>query len=188
MLRNGEPWFVATDVCRVLKIDRSKGLDKLGPSEKVVSDTSLKRGSPPVLINEAGLYHIVMRCDKPDARPFQDWVTKTVLPTIRKEGVYVQGEEKVATATNLNELESLQEQMLALMARKETILTAKLQEAEERLKVVERSREGRGAMQGPPSHRHVSGGKYQEHEGQRSVSGPDCSGAWYCPIWRLPPP
>lgn len=85
VLRNGEPWLVASDVCRVLRIDRSKGLLKLGPDEKVVSNTSLNRGSPPVLINEAGLYRLIMRCDKADARPFQDWVTKTVLPTIRKE-------------------------------------------------------------------------------------------------------
>ena len=91
-----------------------------------------RQNKPPrlSLISEAGLYVLVIRSDKPDALPFQDWVTKVVLPTIRKEGVYVRGEEKIETAESVDELEALQEQMLALAARKASIL-------EERLKVAE---------------------------------------------------
>lgn len=48
------------------------------------------------LISESGLYKLVMRSDKPAAREFQDWVTRTVLPAIRKDGMYVMGEENVA--------------------------------------------------------------------------------------------
>uniref|UniRef100_UPI0030D8A3D7 BRO-N domain-containing protein n=2 Tax=Pseudomonas sp. EA_35y_Pfl2_R5 TaxID=3088690 RepID=UPI0030D8A3D7 len=48
-------------------------------------------------ISESGLYKLVMRSDKPDARAFQDWVTRVVLPAIRKDGSYVLGEEKVVT-------------------------------------------------------------------------------------------
>lgn len=48
------------------------------------------------LISESGLYKLVMRSDKPEAREFQDWVTRVVLPDIRKDGAYIMGEEKVA--------------------------------------------------------------------------------------------
>ena len=62
-------------------------------------------------------------------------MTKVVLPTIRKEGVYVRGEEKIETAKSVDELEALQEQMLALAARKASILEERLKAAE--AKVVE---------------------------------------------------
>jgi prophage antirepressor-like protein len=48
------------------------------------------------LICESGLYKLIMRSDKPEAARFQGWVTQDVLPTIRKTGAYVMGEEKVA--------------------------------------------------------------------------------------------
>ncbi|MET4634919.1 BRO-N domain-containing protein [Kaistia defluvii] len=50
-----------------------------------------------VLITESGLYKLVMRSDKPKAKEFQNWVTQVVLPSIRKDGGYVMGEEKLAT-------------------------------------------------------------------------------------------
>ncbi len=49
------------------------------------------------IISESGLYKLVMRSDKPQAKAFQDWVTRDVLPAIRKDGGYIMGEEKVAT-------------------------------------------------------------------------------------------
>lgn len=49
------------------------------------------------VISESGLYKMVMRSNKPEARLFQDWVTQVVLPAIRKDGAYILGEEKVAT-------------------------------------------------------------------------------------------
>jgi prophage antirepressor-like protein len=48
------------------------------------------------LVSKSGLYKLIMRSDKPQARAFQDWVTRVVLPAIRKTGGYVVGEEKVA--------------------------------------------------------------------------------------------
>ncbi|WP_165943338.1 BRO-N domain-containing protein [Roseicella aquatilis] len=50
-----------------------------------------------VIITEAGLYRLVLRSDRPEAKPFQKWVTGTVLPSIRKNGGYVAGQEKLAT-------------------------------------------------------------------------------------------
>ena len=50
------------------------------------------------LASESGLYKLIIRSNKPEARPFQDWATRDVLPAIRKDGGYIMGEEKVATA------------------------------------------------------------------------------------------
>jgi hypothetical protein len=49
------------------------------------------------LVSESGLYKLIMRSDKPEAREFQNWVTKVVLPAIRKDGMYVKDEEKILT-------------------------------------------------------------------------------------------
>lgn len=63
--------------------------------EKAKSD--LGSGRLVNLISESGLYKLVMRSEKPQAKAFQDWVKKDVLPAIRKDGGYIMGEEKVAT-------------------------------------------------------------------------------------------
>lgn len=55
------------------------------------------RMHPMSIISESGLYKLINRSDKPQAKPFQDWVNKVVLPAIRKDGGYILGEEKVAT-------------------------------------------------------------------------------------------
>jgi len=47
------------------------------------------------MVSESGLYKLIMRSDKPQAKAFQDWVTRSVLPAIRKDGMYVMGEEKM---------------------------------------------------------------------------------------------
>lgn len=62
------------------------------------------RAKTVVLISESGLYKLIMRSDKPQARAFQEWVTRHVLPAIRKDGAYVMGEEKVVSGalTTLN--------------------------------------------------------------------------------------
>ena len=57
------------------------------------------RGRPNKLINESGLYKLIMRSDKAEAKAFQDWVTRDVLPAIRKDGGYIDGEEKVVSET-----------------------------------------------------------------------------------------
>jgi prophage antirepressor-like protein len=47
-------------------------------------------------MSESGLYKLIMRSDKPAARSFQNWVSRVVMPSIRKDGLYIAGEEKVA--------------------------------------------------------------------------------------------
>ncbi len=60
-------------------------------------DLGLNPGRDLTLISESGLYKLIMRSDKPEAKSFQNWVTRDVLPAIRKDDMYVQGEEKVKT-------------------------------------------------------------------------------------------
>lgn len=120
--REGSAWFVAKDVLLVLGLSTAAVIqhtNKLDDHEKDLSLIKTLGGAQKGwLISESGLYKLIMRSDKPNARPFQDWVTKVVLPTIRKEGVYIRGEEKIATARSLSELEDLREQMLNLAGRK----------------------------------------------------------------------
>ncbi|MCB8840038.1 BRO family protein [Aurantimonas sp. VKM B-3413] len=95
----GAPWFVAADVCRVLEIaNKTTAIRPLSSDEKGVEPIYTPGGTQRTsVISESGLYKLVMRSDKPQARAFQDWVTRDVLPAIRKDGAYVMGEEKVAT-------------------------------------------------------------------------------------------
>ena len=97
---DGAPWFVAADVCRVLgyahiNTSMTRIVGPLGPEEKRRAPKSPSLGKQPLIVSESGLYRLIMRSDKPIARQFQDWVTREVLPAIRKDGAYIAGEEKV---------------------------------------------------------------------------------------------
>lgn len=94
---DNNPWFVAKDVCSVLGLTHvTKALLLLDDDEKGLTPIHTLGGAQQLLIiSESGLYKLIMRSDKPEARAFQDWVTKTVLPAIRKDGAYIMGEEKV---------------------------------------------------------------------------------------------
>ena len=71
--------------------------NSLGLTDRVI-ETLFDNQAPSItLISEGGLYNIIMRSDKPEAQKFQNWVTQDVLPAIRKDGMYVQGEERVCT-------------------------------------------------------------------------------------------
>jgi prophage antirepressor-like protein len=74
------------------------------------------RGQAPWLITKAGLFRLVMKSRKPEAEDFQAWVTDVVLPSLSKDGSYVQGEEKVATG-EMTEDELVLKAMLALQAK-----------------------------------------------------------------------
>lgn len=93
----GAPWFVATDVCRVLY--KQEAIDRYGATRylKFLSEDEIRRvprstinltdgGTRILVLSESGLYKLIMRNDKPQAHPFQDWVTREVLPSIRKTG------------------------------------------------------------------------------------------------------
>lgn len=84
----GEPWFVAKDVCDILEISNpSDALKRLDDDER--SRFNLGRQGEMNIINEAGLYALVLGSRKPEARESKRWVTHEVLPSIRKHGAYM---------------------------------------------------------------------------------------------------
>lgn len=88
---DGEPWWVLKDVCDVLEIQDvrrvAERLDGDEWSQTPVTD-ALGRQQNSYIINESGLYNVILRSDKPQAKPFRKWVTNEVLPSIRKTGGY----------------------------------------------------------------------------------------------------
>ncbi|SFA41793.1 BRO family, N-terminal domain [Paracoccus halophilus] len=97
MTLDGTPWFVVRDVLNVLGIKYTgNGLSNMDQNHVCDFKIPGQRGRPNKLVNEAGLYRLVLRSDKKEAKAFQDWVTGTVLPAIRKDGAYVMGEERLA--------------------------------------------------------------------------------------------
>lgn len=88
--RSGEPWFVAADVCRALGLDSTgKALTRLDDDEKGVNSIHTLGGSQMMtIINESGLYALVLGSRKPEAKAFKRWVTHEVLPAIRRTGRY----------------------------------------------------------------------------------------------------
>ena len=91
---NGEPWFIAADVCRALEIGNSRqALTRLDDDEKntVILNDGIPGNPNMTIINEAGLYALVLSSRKPEAKAFKRWVTHEVLPTIRQHGAYMTG-------------------------------------------------------------------------------------------------
>nr|DAT17982.1 MAG TPA: repressor domain protein [Caudoviricetes sp.] len=83
----GEPWFVLADLCKVLELSNpSKVAQRLDEDER--SNFKLGRQGYGVVVNESGMYAVILRSDKPQAKPFRKWVTSEVLPSIRKTGNY----------------------------------------------------------------------------------------------------
>lgn len=88
---DGEPWFVAKDVCGALGVGNSRqALARLDDDEKGVISTDTPGGEQRVqTVNEAGLYTLVLSSRKPEAHAFKRWVTHDVLPAIRRTGGYM---------------------------------------------------------------------------------------------------
>ncbi|MCI7493999.1 MAG: Bro-N domain-containing protein [Ruminococcus sp.] len=87
---NGEPWFVLSDVCKVLELSSPhKVAERLDGDEKGRNQIPTLGGVQEMaVVNESGLYTVILRSDKPQAKPFRKWVTSVVLPSIRKTGSY----------------------------------------------------------------------------------------------------
>lgn len=95
VLIDGDPWFMLADVCRVLSIvnvgDAATSLDddeKSQVSSNIGSTDVARGGRDPWVINESGLYSLILRSRKPQAKSFKKWVTSEVLPSIRQTGQY----------------------------------------------------------------------------------------------------
>jgi anti-repressor protein len=91
IVKDGEPFFVAKDVCDILGLkDVSMSLQKLDNDEKLIQKLFVSgQNRDTWTINESGLYSLILRSNKPQAKQFKKWVTGEVLPTIRKHGAYL---------------------------------------------------------------------------------------------------
>ena len=107
---NGDPWFLAKDVCNVLGV-RTNNIraivdeDEVRPIPNdysvVIGGISTENGGKaPLIVSEPGLYKLIMRSRKPVAKPFQRWVTHDVLPAIRRTGGYNMKASLEALATS----------------------------------------------------------------------------------------
>ncbi|MGC0415427.1 BRO family protein [Embleya sp. AB8] len=113
-----DPWFCANDVCKILEHSNSRAaVGILDTDERIVVDISktagqgntvskgygINRGNPNMtFVSESGLYTLILRSNKPEAKPFRRWVTREVLPTIRRTGRYTP-----ATPTTSGNTESM---------------------------------------------------------------------------------
>lgn len=94
-MKDGEPWFVAADVCKALEIGNSRmATDRLDDDEKMTvnltdSHSGQRGGAQKITaVNEPGLYTLVLGSRKPQAKEFKRWITHEVIPSIRKHGAY----------------------------------------------------------------------------------------------------
>lgn len=93
VMQNGAPWFVAADVCECLEIDRTQ-TRRLDEDEKGVYSIQTPGGEQDMsIVNEPGLYSLILGSRKPEAKAFKRWITHDVIPSIRKHGGYIAGQE-----------------------------------------------------------------------------------------------
>ncbi|HCD9529100.1 TPA: phage antirepressor protein [Acinetobacter baumannii] len=90
---DGEIWFVLSDVCNVLEIGNVSMAASRLDAEEITLSTIEGSHRPTNLVNESGLYSLVLTSRKPEAKQFKKWVTSDVLPSIRKNGGYISGQE-----------------------------------------------------------------------------------------------
>lgn len=90
-----EVWFVAKDVCKALKhTNTTMAMQMLEEDER--TKLSLGRAGETNCINESGLYTLIIKSNLPKAKKFRKWVTSEVLPSIRKNGGYIDGQEHLS--------------------------------------------------------------------------------------------
>ena len=93
-----EPWFVAADVCKALEIGNpTDAMRRLDADERtLVSIEGASNGLSVNAVNEPGLYTLVLGSRKPEAKAFKRWITHDVIPSIRKNGGYIAGQETLS--------------------------------------------------------------------------------------------
>ena len=116
-LINGEPWFVAADVCKALGLTQiSRAMSRLDEDEggllKVPHPQNRERMIEVNAVNEPGLYHLILCSSKPEAKVFKRWITHEVIPSIRKHGGYMTDGLLVQVMENPSVIYQLAERML----------------------------------------------------------------------------
>ena len=125
--QGGEPWFVGKDVAEILgysDLNKAVAMHVEDDDKKLNDKTSPSFGQRgTTLINESGLYSLILSSKLPDAKKFKHWVTAEVLPAIRKTGGYIAGSEKMSDAE--------------LMAKAVLVAQATIKERDARIKELE---------------------------------------------------
>ncbi len=99
VVQGEDVWFVAKDVCEVLEIkNTTQAMQKLDPEEHTMFN--IGRQGETNIVNESGLYSLIMTSRKPQAKAFKKWVTSEVLPSIRKHGAYMTDQVLEQAVTN----------------------------------------------------------------------------------------
>ena len=149
--KEGELWFIAKDISKALGLRDATAAARIldDDSKGTISNTTLGGNQAMTIVSEAGLYALIMRSRKPAAKAFTKWVVGTVLPTLRKDGIYIAGQEK-PLADDLT-LPELLAQLQHIQAKIDTLKELKVREWAERSR---EEREGRTngfrAMRGQP--------------------------------------
>jgi len=120
---NGAPWWVLRDVCNVLGISNSRDVvARLDDDEKGV-DTIVTLGGKQemTVINESGLYSVILLSRKPEAKKFKRWITHEVLPSIRRVGVYATPEAARKLLEDPDFLIQALQEVKAVRARNSTL-------------------------------------------------------------------
>lgn len=117
--QNGEPWWVLKDVCDILGIANSRDVvNRLDDDEKGVGQIDTLGGAQEMtIISESGLYNVILRSDKPEAKPFRKWVTAEVLPSIRRSGGYINNAEELIAKTATAVVTEVVKQMVPILQR-----------------------------------------------------------------------
>ena len=118
----GEPWFVGKDVAEVLGYSNSRKAiaDHVDSEDKGVTKCYTLGGTQQIaIINESGLYSLILSSKLPDAKKFKRWVTSEVLPTIRKHGAYMTDAKAAAIVTDKGSLADLLQQAAEQLKRKD---------------------------------------------------------------------
>ena len=95
---DGTPWFVASDICKALEIvNTTQAVQRIDADEKSMLNIGLSGGATNC-VNEYGLYSLILASRKKEAKEFKRWITHEVLPSIRKTGGYIAGQETMSDA------------------------------------------------------------------------------------------
>lgn len=125
---DGDPWWIAKDVCSILGLaDGRTSLGALDEDERhsMPVEDSVGRQQEMLAINESGLYSLILRSRKPEAKAFKKWVTSEVLPAIRRTGAYV-----APAAAPVADIPPMLGQVLSAIGTNLTALTGKALELE----------------------------------------------------------
>ena len=133
--KDGQPWFVAKEVCEILELGNpSQALTRLDEDEKDTIILNEGIGNPTrAIINEFGLYSLVIGSRKPEAKEFKRWITHDVIPSIRKHGAYMTPETLEAAILNPDTMIKI---LTELKAERETTKFLQAKAKEDKPKVL----------------------------------------------------